>query len=143
MSEESKEQELELVEPGPQAPDLMLETFVKLADSGVEVALTLSVSGVVITGTLVGRRRWLSLFRQATERAGEMGALIGGHIEGAWVKAMEDEDDTLPYGFLHLRDARYLQGSGQFNLVPQDGGLLWRGRLSEISGWSLGAIHPA
>lgn len=145
MTEEQQgEQEPRGGEPlAPEVADPMLDTFVELADAGLGVSLTLTLPGGVVTGMLVGRTQWLGLFREALTATGETGAAIGSQIEQAWLKRMDDEDTTLPYGFVHLQGAKFLLGSSQHSLVPHNEGLLWRGRLSEVSGWSLGGVEPA
>ena len=47
----------------------------------------------------------------------------------------EDADRDNPrYGFIHLEDVRY--HTGGVNLPSEGPGTLWRGRWSEVTGWS-------
>jgi hypothetical protein len=39
--------------------------------------------------------------------------------------------------YVHLREAQIVTPSGN---IPREGGLLWRGRISQVSGFTLGAL---
>ncbi len=60
---------------------------------------------------------------------------------GAIFGRKNDDDDTaqpLPQ-FLHLIDAQYVS-PGQLGM-PTNAGLVWRGRISSVSGFSLGMLQ--
>jgi hypothetical protein len=116
--------------------DPLLRTFAQLAqERGVEVSMTLTVSGAVLTGTLVGRDAWSELLVDAGRRAG--GEAAEGFTSG--IQAAFQETDVavtglrLPYDFFHLKDARVVSGAVS---LPAEG-MLWRGRIDRVSGWSL------
>jgi hypothetical protein len=134
-------------------------------DGGPPVVLTLG--GSVISGTIIPDWQWFDEVEHAARAA--FTVHTGGSIDdehGGWARLfrglseslvrdreehraaqnvigglseryrrMLDQEDRTSY--IHLSDARVL-GPGVSPLPP--GGVHWRGRLSEISGWSFGHV---
>ncbi len=120
------------------APDGILQTLVSLAQTtGLSMSLTLNVSGTTVTGELVGRNSWLDLL--ALELPGNDGSTLGGSLQENFRTDDDDLVDYTTYGFIHLRDAKFFVGN---KMAPGSGGVLWRGRLSEVSGWCFGEMVP-
>lgn len=135
----------------PVAIDPNLSLLVQIVDAtDIEVAITLSVSGGVISGLLVSMPSWLKkqtdLLRESELLAplvelverfkkDESTIRIGREIESASPDVFADEP-TLPR-FIHLSHACYIQG---VQIFPASRDLHWRGRLTEISGWSFGSF---
>jgi hypothetical protein len=121
--------------------DGLLRMFAKLVQEvDAEIGITLNVGGACVTGRLVGRDKWLEAFASWTEEEGELAGTIGRSLQRALERAdLEDPiSDEVPYRFLHLKDAFLVSGDG---LMPTSGrGALWRGRISQVSGWSLGNL---
>jgi hypothetical protein len=128
----------------PPTQDWVLEDFVRLAGrvDGFGIGVTLVVAGAVITGTLIGFREY---FREYGKQWAK--ALGGGEnarfAEERWSKVGEDDLAALEhaatprFSYVHLKNARFVTGT---MLVPTKGGMLWRGRLSEVSGFSFGGL---
>jgi hypothetical protein len=109
------------------------------------IPITLTVDGLVISGTLVGVREYLrrsaedlaevfpsrseSIIESFTEAGEESVDAVRKHKER--VRAGEAELETPHY--VHLRNAHYVTGS-----AGAHGPVLWRGRLDDVSGFSLG-----
>lgn len=109
------------------------------------IPITLTVDGLVITGTLVGVREYL---RRSAEDLADVFPSRSKSIIQSFTKAGEESVDAVrkhkeqvragkteleaPH-YVHLRDARYL--TGQRNTHSP---VLWRGRLDDVSGFSLG-----
>lgn len=95
------------------------------------VSLTATTPGAVVSGLLVPRRWWVEeTVRHLTADAATFGTVMG---------SLFDEfrpDGTLPRYF-HLMDARLIVGPGD----QSDIGMLWRGRIADVSGWSLTQIR--
>lgn len=120
--------------------DEILQVLVNTANKSVElsVSMTVAVSGCLVTGLLIGERRWFT----------EMEAGLPDMREGittAFRKAVVDdrngadiEDDPQ---YIHLKNARYLTGGG-FAPNLRATGFFWRGRLAHVSAWSFGEIGP-
>lgn len=125
-------------------PDILLGMFTDLAEeSGLELGVTLTVGGSVVTGLLVGRREWL---RRLVAYHDELLPVVGS-IQETWDREAAEEtprdergpDYLPPYeSKIHLVDARYVT-SGQ-NLPTGEQSLFWRGQLSEVDGWSFGTL---
>lgn len=137
------------------AVDSFLRALVQLAnDSGLSMGLTLFVGGALISGQLVGGLLYFENFGREIENAirdsspdvdpagpagigrafaqwGEMYRLPAGGEEAAHEPRPEPS-------FIHLRDARILGPDGR--LIPTNGGVWWRGRLTAVDGYSLGVL---
>jgi len=118
--------------------DIMLHTFVRAAFEGqLSMGITLNVPGTVVSGVLIGRNEWLELFEAWLAEAGD--TTMGPALSEGVVRISQEAEEARGYplfGYIHLKDARFLVGE---NLMPNRGrGLLWRGKLSEVSAWSLG-----
>jgi hypothetical protein len=127
--------------------DWLLETFVRLANtSGVEMTLTLTSAGLVVTGLLVSQRKWMDLLVANAGRADSspgavefIEAIRTGMEEVMEASDVKDEDQDGPpqrYRYVHLAEAQIWLG----NTPAPDRGTLWRGRIDLISGWALGAM---
>ncbi len=125
--------------------DPWLEAFAEQAEeSGLRLGITLCVRGTVISGLVVGRDTWLEEFARLGEEApGEFAGVFTSTIQRALQEAAleqrESAQESRRYHYLHLRDANILQGDTP---IPHSGYLLWRGRIAEVSGWSLGTFEP-
>jgi len=119
--------------------DGFLQRLVNLAngDLQLEFGLTLNVDGQVITGTLISRKTFFKEFA-AVFSAG----FPGGDEEGVVRKTFEEFGTPKPGGeefppqFICLKNAKYVMGNSH---VPIDG-MLWRGKINSVSGFSLGSF---
>lgn len=124
-------------------------------DMAGEFPITLFLGGTAITGILIGGRAYFDevarLVMQGTE--GQIPAELVDNYRSMWSMhgsrypseglaeretAGEDLLRFEPVGFIHLRNAKFAFGSVGF--APQGDGMLWRGRLSEVSGFSYGRL---
>jgi hypothetical protein len=128
--------------------DPLLVDLIELANKAERgrFALSLIVGGTTITGVLIGSREYF-------KRYGELLAstitdpVVQDRVRTRWItqgevarntilKDMEESDKRGMYAhisYIHLRDCRVISG-GQ--LVPAQGGLLVRFRLTEVQGFS-------
>lgn len=104
---------------------------------GFELGITVNVPGGTVTGIMIGPRAWLRILGASGEGPAHefLRSLAGGMNE-----ILENAGAEVTTQFLHLRDAQYVSG-GRF--TPTNAGLLWRGRLGEITGFSIGTLTPA
>jgi hypothetical protein len=119
--------------------DAFLTSLVDMANEGTaSMGLTLFVSGTIISGTLIGAKQFfneladLIVASELTPSAGDSpfsASLreLGGDIENS-AKA-----SALVPHYIHLKDARVVNLS-ELNSPST----LWRGRLAQIDGFSLG-----
>lgn len=107
------------------------------------LAIIISVNGTVIAGEVIPGWQWfgevVDQYRDVAEEAGLEFAeeeLIGlGALFGQWRERSRAEGDVEQAKHIHLRGARLV--------VPWQSpfpskGRFWRGRLSEINGWTIG-----
>lgn len=151
-----------LMDTEPASPDGMLADFVESANSdeygsvGVEgLNLVLFVNGLTVSGELISGDQWAREHEVHSEGATKSGNLkhqidfyearrtrlsevdqLADRLSIEQRRALYQSDAI---EFLHLRNARvYLSGAGG---TPQNG-MLWRGRLSSVDGWAIGALEP-
>jgi hypothetical protein len=143
--------------PDQPSVDFVLQAIVQLAnDTGVEMGITLCVGGIVVAGLLIsGRNYFEGIAREALQASGppdqagvrqtfsdylgNFGKLIYEQTETK-DRSDDEQDETrsrVP-GFIHLREARFFHNSGK--PMPANKGIWWRGRLTAIDGFSLGAM---
>ncbi|MFM0060631.1 hypothetical protein PQR64_33910 [Paraburkholderia phytofirmans] len=148
MAEEQQQQEIEQKEE-PVIPamverpkiDFYLQHLVTMANTeGVEMGITVILGGTVVTGQLISGKTYFESF-------GEMFASAWNADEDG-KKAIQDamsepakmygpgQSDAAGPSFIHLKNATVRTPSGA---LPNEGAL-WRGRLTEVSGFMLGEI---
>lgn len=137
----SDEQEVEY--QTNESADLQLQLLVSIANKGMAFPITLFVSGTIISGTLVGVRRWQEGFAEAfttgwSEEATASYREATGLNEPAPDPDKDDKQplDTLKY--VHLMEARVFAPG--VKPLPENG-LLWRGKLSDVNGFSYGVFR--
>lgn len=129
--------------------DWFLGSIVTLLDKvdGFDFGVTLSVGGRIVAGNLISGRQYftelgLSLSQAADKQTTAAAADIMRTFADNWsqLAAVYDpsrfEDSAPAPSFIHLKNARYIIGS---DFVPAPG-MLWRGKLSSVDGFSLGAL---
>jgi hypothetical protein len=125
--------------------DWYLQHLVKLAnDTGLEFGITLSVGGSVVSGTLISGRKYFDKFASEFSASwpGQDKEEIKSSISkiGAIYDKPDNEEDRLvnpPPQFIHLANARIFHGR---EMLPSSVGVLWRGKLNAVSGFSLGSL---
>ncbi len=112
--------------------DWLLDQFVTMANTSEEFRITITVnhSGLLIVGDLVGGAAWS---RAVEDRLRGASGVEGMAVFREELSKAEDDPQLGPLRFLHLLDARVIQGGGySYKAGP------WRGRLTEVSGWAFG-----
>jgi hypothetical protein len=126
--------------------DGFLQYFVRLVNrSGLEIGITLNVSGLTISGQLISSKSYFEGLIQEMSSANTDNQVKLAFQEafrkiGGIYSQMDDEDDenqTFPT-YIHLRNAKMLLAGGQ--IIRTHRGVLWRGRLSEVDGFCLGSM---
>lgn len=121
----------------------MQDPFLKTLNATVNsfnysFGVTLVVGGGVITGTLVSAKSFFDGFADSLSQAWPGGP--NEELRGGFAQWGQPETADLNEGFIHLKDARYIIGQG---VVPSIGsGMLWRGGIDSVSGFSLGSYNP-
>jgi hypothetical protein len=127
--------------PTAEGADWLLQNLILLASDDMELPVTLTVSGATISGHMVSGKRFLSLVKELLSGGGQHTGDFGKWLEGEYADLLAEDgsDGDGPY-FVHLRDAAYIMGPAQ---IPGGRQMIWRGKLSDVSGFSLGALEVA
>ena len=126
--------------------DWLLQELVKITNDagGVSgVRLTLVVEGALVSGELISGREffdsygkeWRSLARDSG--LGEWAAKMYRRT-GKELYQRGGDPNAPPPAYVHLRDAVIYQAGAA---VPEHAGILWRGRISHVSGFSIGKLQ--
>lgn len=115
----------------------MLTTLVTDANvDGVELPLQLTVSGVLVSGVLVGVVRWFELYAAHVDEhwQGEGPCSMAVRLREALVShrvTFQTRPETPP-AHMHLLEASVWAGDDQAMVG------FWRGRIAAVDGWSVG-----
>lgn len=113
-------------------------------DATLVIPITLLVGGVVVTGELIGVTDYFNAMVQMAREAGAEFLLpMFEQPERALRDALltDINVDTLDeVTYIHLRNARFFL-SDDDQPVPDDAGVLWRGKITEVDGFFMGEIE--
>ncbi|MGC4948092.1 hypothetical protein ACLQ2N_18090 [Streptomyces sp. DT224] len=120
-------------------PDLQLQLLIQLLDreprSGLP--LTLALPAGVLHGEVIGHEAWKAEWARGLRQVEGGGANLLAEfpetVDQGIKEAQADEDAPFLPRWIHLRDAALVCGGAAPLRLP-----LWRGRLSDVSGWTLG-----
>jgi hypothetical protein len=114
--------------------DFFLELMLEFAERGRDIRITLNVKGLVISGVLISEKSYWESFASGALKAMILKAKEEGRLEFPADESVES-DDNEPSEYIHLKNAKiYYPGLGP---IPAKGpGMLWRGRISSIDGYS-------
>ena len=122
--------------------DAVLLELVHAANAGAEIGLTVTVSGQVVTGTLISERVYLTGLARDLEQTRALGGAVSAGVENLESDLYTDVPDGPTGGgstFFHLKSARYLSAGSLVPYRPNANGV-WRGRVDHVSGWVLGTL---
>ncbi|SES75724.1 hypothetical protein [Variovorax sp. OV084] len=117
------------------------------ASDGGGLPVTLSINGMLVSGTIISAKAYFSAMAQTLangiyqdEKTPERAKF---EQDIANMPNTPDGKPPLAEGlqFIHLRDAKFLAASGESMNVTSS--VLWRGRISKVAGWSFGAFSKA
>ena len=133
-----------------QNKDWFLECLVTTVNNtGLEIGITLQMDGFLVSGFLVNGGKYFEGFSSefVTETAAHFGA--GEALESiqsafstyANMYAPKEGDEAAvdTANYIHLQDARFFNTSGA--PIPNNRGMWWRGRISEVNGFILGTLN--
>lgn len=137
MSEEKNEVNLE-------APDYLLQDLVMLANNiQLSMGITLFAGGVVVSGLLIGGQEYFQIIKESinsetcnSESVKEGFTTVFDEYSKIY---SEPPSEPQPPTYIHLKEAKVF-AHGQ-TPIPNNG-ILWRGRISRIEGFSFGAFQP-
>lgn len=131
--------------------DWLLIELVSLVNTarGLKFGITLNVRGATISGLIIGGEEYFEKFSEMFGKGWEgsdkpeLASTIKewfSRYKDIYSKEQERERETIAYPphFIHIENAKIFS-PGQ-RPIPSHDGNLWRGRISEVSGFSLGAL---
>lgn len=136
--------------PAPEADHFLRFLVTVMDNTDLEVGVTLNVGSVLVSGLLVGYDKYVEgVVSQLRKAGGDKEANM--FVEEIFRRYAEvynsdvEGDDPTPQPdmdtiYIHLAEARFFApGSAP---LPVEG-VWWRGRLSEVQGFTLGTLAPA
>lgn len=132
MAEVEKESEAGAIEAPPYDPILGLYIdLVELIEGGDgPTSITLCVGGMLVSGEIISADE----YHEATGFARVLEKL----------RQHEDSEERMflqARRFIHLKNARFFMGA--HSGIPNNKGVLWRGRLSEVTGFNTGLLSAS
>lgn len=131
----------------PLEADGLLQLLISYSELGIETPVTLLAGGMAVSGLIISAASYME--RTGIQLAGAVkshDAALAATIAQSFAQLTQDveaqsraadEAGALSARFIHLAQAKYYV-PGQDALPSNADGILWRGRLSAISGFSLG-----
>lgn len=112
--------------------DALITLLVAMGEKAGGYPVTLAVPGATITGTVIGGREWYRRLREVARLPDEVGMRLPRIADFE-----QHTDDDSSHNFLYLADVGVLSGGASLQTDPPS---LWRVRVSEVSGISLGRM---
>lgn len=142
MSNKSQQNQQQV---GPENSDWLLEILVNIVNkSKSEIGITLQVGGFLVSGLLVSRAQYFDGFASDFSSAFP-DQEAAEDIRNSFSKFGQDQSEegeensnSLPPAYIHLKKARFFMNGSK--PIPDNQGIWWRGRLSEVSGFFLGSL---
>ncbi len=117
--------------------DDTLQAIVDLANSdGLEATVTLTIGGSQIMGILTSVQNYFDLLIHNFAEAAKSENIGAINVSNLLENRRPPKSGPLGAQFIHLRDARFYNGDAQ-PVISE--GILWRGKISSIDGFSFGA----
>ena len=127
----------------PAELDVVLQALVDTVNHGdTEFPLTLSMGGMIVTGTLVSGRKFFdglaAEFAEASPSAKTVWRKSFRLLGSAYYPASKQELSKSPPHYFHLRDAHFLGPTPA--PIPTNRGVWWRGRIVRVDGFFFGTL---
>jgi len=128
-----------------QSVDWYLQSLVSICNaSDLEIGITLTVGGSIVSGLLIGGRKYFERFAKQFSEAWpgegkEAIRLALAKSASLYDKSADDKQEPAAgVQYIHLADARVFHGQQSVAST----GVLWRGKINAVSGFSLGNLTP-
>jgi len=130
--------------------DCFLQSLVSIVnDESASIPITVSVGGLLISGDMIGGKTYFGEFaRQFKDGFKNINSETASTIEEAFKRLGDVYDPTLKESqggaiissphIIHLKDAQIYRSGAR--PAPSEKGVLWRGRLQAVDGFSLGKL---
>ncbi|WP_313513768.1 hypothetical protein [Pseudomonas sp.] len=121
--------------------DWLIRKVILLANMGIPTPITLTIPSGLVSGIIISGKEYLDAFHtQLTGYWDQAAAAKMLEYVEEWKAIYEvpvNGNDEKNIAYIHLRDAKVFTG-GQF--VPTNEGVLWRGKITAISGFTIGIV---
>lgn len=143
-------EELPLVQPMELvgANDWFLQSTIEnIVSHGVYIGVTLTVKGIIVSGMLISGKKYFEELSKDMKAASRQEDDMSDTLAKSWQQytaiyekpeGASDDWQPLPVGYIHLLNARFY-APGQ-SPIPTNQGILWRGKLSSVDGFSIGSF---
>jgi hypothetical protein len=142
VSDEDHEAHSHVVIPEP-VRDIYLMSILAMLDEDKSntsaLSVTLQVGGALVCGELIGHGRWQSELKAWLATVGGSSDVISDLVGIVQEELAENGPDRPSH--LHLRDAKFITnylGSMEGITAQGPSRPLWRARIADVQGWSLG-----
>ncbi|MGG3927286.1 hypothetical protein ABET51_14965 [Metabacillus fastidiosus] len=121
---------------------IKLLSLINEDELGIEIEVTLTVSGTHISGIIINPITYFEGALQSIQHIKDhtLQRILTNQFEKLkeeYIKEKEDsEDEEFAPNFIHLKDAVFHTAAGQ--MLHQNCPIWWRGKISSIDGFSLG-----
>lgn len=140
-----------LIKPIPQK-DWFLQSLVNLVNTAqgtTTISLTIFSKGIILSGNLINGMTYFEeqseIWAEATVRAGVDNTIEDGRklftdiAEAVYGPMVQAEPGEYEDPYIHMKVLRVYMGNSPLE-SGQNGGFLWRGRISEVDGFTLGTM---
>ena len=148
MTDNNQKNQPEPVSTAERNIDWFLQQLVEFANSQMMTfGITLNVGGILVSGTLVGGKRFFEGFAQdfadgfertlgKTEGAAKIKEYLVQY--GKIYERPADDPNVSDPTYIHLENAKFFSPAGQ--PIPTNRGMLWRGKIVAVDGFILGSL---
>jgi len=151
MSKNKKNTSIDKIDYSFSNNDWFLQLLVSLVNgkSGVSFSITLNIGGSIISGDMISGQEYFETFADSVSKGLELSGLesVAPRTREAFLKFAEiynkdnpndNEINKRQPSFIHLKNTKFFHPGKP--PIPDGEGFLWRGRISEIGGFSLGKL---
>jgi len=128
--------------------DWVLQSLARFANIGAKTPITLTTGAGLVSGIVIGGGEYMDLLQKQVAQAWPgVDSETLDRVFSGWKETYSANKDQEPDEneakeealtlYIHLMDARVLNG-GTF--VPTSAGVLWRGKIDSIIGFTLGTL---
>lgn len=123
--------------------DWFLSELIGLANKGLEIPITLTIGGALVSGRLISGERYFREFgKSLTSGIAEesLAESLNLMMEGFAKEYESTEHDyaNRPMRFIHLCEAKWVYLNGK---IPTEKGPVWRGKISSVDGFFIGTLN--
>lgn len=126
--------------------DAIMLMFLDLVEEdGIEVDVTLSVNGTIVSGTLIGATAYYEGVTEASKSLEDstMSKIISKKfhdLKEEYAKQKQEEDKESKdkensFTFIHLKNAKYINANDKGS-----NGTWWRGKIASVDGFSFNSL---